>query len=139
MLRQFPFRIRGFHSDSGLVETNNGAVIRKHIGFGHIQAAHAEPIQSFYAEHFNPYLNFHRPGAQADTEIDAKVCIRHRYKGYQTPLETLLGLEQPAQYLRSGLELATLTRIAGALSDTDAAQRMQHAKATLFDRLRLTG
>jgi len=170
LLAQFPFVIRGFHSDNGsefinynvarlldkllieqtksrahhtgdngLVETKNGAVIRKHIGFGHIQAAAAEPIQRFYAEHFNPYLNFHRPCAQADTEIDARGRIRRRYKRYQTPFETLLALEQPAQYLRPGLELATLTRIAGALSDTNAAQRMQLAKATLFDRLRPTG
>jgi hypothetical protein len=42
------------------------------IGFGHIRAAHAEPIQRFYAEHLNPYLNFHRPRAQADPEIDCQ-------------------------------------------------------------------
>jgi hypothetical protein len=58
--------------DNGLVETKNGAVIRKHIGFGHIRAAHAEPIQRFHAEHLNPYLNFHRPCAQADPEIDCQ-------------------------------------------------------------------
>jgi transposase InsO family protein len=170
MLRQFPFRIRGFHSDNGsefinqtvskllnkllieqtksrprqsgdngLVETKNGAVIRKHIGFGHIQAAAAEPFQRFYAEHFNPYLNFHRPCAQADIEIDARGRIRRRYKRYQTPLETILALDNPTQYLREGLEIETLNRIAGALSDTDAAQRMQQAKAKLFDRLRPTG
>jgi hypothetical protein len=91
------------------------------------------------AEHFNPYLNFHRPCAQADTEVDQRGRVRRRYKRYQTPLETLLALENPAQYLRPGLEPATLTRIAGALSDTDAAKRMQHAKATLFDGPRPTG
>ncbi len=95
MLEQFPFSIRGFHSDNGseflnatvakllgkllieqtksrprqsndnaLVETKNGAVIRKHMGYSHIRAVHAERIQQFYREHFNPYLNFHRPCAQ---------------------------------------------------------------------------
>jgi hypothetical protein len=29
-------------------------------------------IQRFYAEHLNPYLNFHRPRAQADPEIDCQ-------------------------------------------------------------------
>lgn len=79
MLRQFPFRIRGFHSDNGsefingrvaelldkllveqtksrprrsndngLVEAKNGAVIRKHMGYGHIRSEHAEAIQAFY-------------------------------------------------------------------------------------------
>jgi transposase InsO family protein len=85
MIRQFPFRIRGFHSDNGsefinvivarllrkllieqtksrprhsndngLVETKNGAVIRKHMGYAYIDAAHAERIQQFYAAHLNP-------------------------------------------------------------------------------------
>ena len=103
LLRQFPFPIRGVHSDNGsefinqtvarllnkllieqtksrprhsnhngLVETKNGAVIRKHMGYGYIAAQHAEPIQLFYAQHLNPYLNYHRPCAQADIEVDEK-------------------------------------------------------------------
>ena len=169
MLRQFPFRIQGFHSDNGsefinktvaellgkllieqtksrprqsgdngLVETKNGAVIRKHIGYGYIDAGHADRINSFYREYLNPYLNYHRPCAQADVEIDEKGRKRIRYKRYQTPLETLLTLDKPAQYLRQGLSINALKRIAGALSDTDAARRMQQAKAKLFGQLRLT-
>ena len=111
LLRQFPFRIRGFHSDNGsefinqsvakllnkllieqtksrprhsndngLVETKNGAVIRKHMGYGYLDAAHAEPIQHFYSAHFNPYLNYHRPCAQAEVEVDAKGRQRCFYR-----------------------------------------------------------
>jgi hypothetical protein len=47
--------------DNGLVETKNGAVIRKHIGYGYIDAGHADRINSFYREYLNPYLNCHRP------------------------------------------------------------------------------
>ncbi len=168
MIRQFPFRILGFHSDNGsefinivvarllnkllieqtksrprhsndngLVETKNGAVIRKHMGYGYIDAAHAECIQQFYTAYFNPYLNYHRPCAQADIESDEKGRQRRFYRRYQTPLETLLALSQPAQYLRPGLTLAVLQRIAGARSDTAAAKRMQQAKRKLFDQLRL--
>ncbi len=124
--------------DNGLVETKNGAVIRKHIGYGYIDAGHADRINDFYREYLNPYLNYHRPCAQADVEIDEKGRKRVRYKRYQTPLETLLALEKPAQYLRQGLSINALQRIAAALSDTDAARRMQHAKNKLFERLRLT-
>lgn len=169
MLRQFPFRIRGFHTDNGsefinrtvaqllnkllieqtksrprqsgdngLVETKNGAVIRKHIGYGYIDAGHADQINSFYREYLNPYLNYHRPCAQADVEIDAKGRKRVRYKRYQTPLETLLALDKPAQYLRQGLSINALKRVAGAVSDTEAASRMQQAKNRLFEKLRLT-
>jgi transposase InsO family protein len=169
MLRQFPFRILGFHTDNGsefinktvaqlldklrveqtksrprqsgdngLVETKNGAVIRKHIGYGYIDASHADRINSFYREHLNPYLNYHRPCAQADVKMDEKGRKRVTYKRYQTPLETLLLLEKPAQYLRDGLSMNALKRVAAAISDTDAARRMQQAKAKLFERLRLT-
>lgn len=169
MLRQFPFRIRGFHTDNGsefinatvaklldkllieqtksrprksgdngLVETKNGAVIRKHIGYGYIDASHADRINQFYREYLNPYLNYHRPCAQAEVQIDEKGRKRVRYRRYQTPLETLLGLDHPAQYLRQGLSINALKRVAGARSDTDAACRMQQAKNTLFEKLRLT-
>lgn len=169
MLRQFPFRIRGFHTDNGsefinrtvaellnkllieqtksrprqsgdngLVETKNGAVIRKHIGYGYIDAGHADRINDFYREYLNPYLNYHRPCAQAEVQIDEKGRKRVRYTRYQTPLETLLGLHQPAQYLRQGLSINALKRIAAALSDTDAARRMQQAKTNLFEKLQLT-
>ncbi len=124
--------------DNGLVETKNGAVIRKHIGYGYIDAGHADRINDFYREYLNPYLNYHRPCTQADVEIDERGRKRVRYKRYQTPLETLLALEKPAQYLRQGLSINALKRIAAALSDTDAARRMQQAKSKLFEQLRLS-
>ena len=169
MLRQFPFRILGFHTDNGsefinrmvarlleklrieqtksrprqsgdngLVETKNGAIIRKHIGYGYIDAKHADAINDFYCEYLNPYLNYHRPCAQADVKIDQKGRKHIRYRRYQTPLETLSLLDKPAQYLRDGLSMNALKRVAAAISDTDAARRMQQAKAKLFDQLRLT-
>jgi hypothetical protein len=39
-----------------------------------------ERIRRFYSEYFNPYLNFHRPCAQPDTEIDDKGRQRRRYR-----------------------------------------------------------
>ena len=118
------------------METKNGAVIRKHMGYGYLQAEHAEPIQQFYNAHLNPYLNYHRPCAQADIQVDEKGRQRRHYRRYQTPLETLLALSSPAPVLRPGLTVAVLRRIAAAVSDTEAAQRMQQAKAKLFERLR---
>lgn len=135
MIEQTKSRPR--HSnDNGLAETKNGAIIRKHMGWGHLQEVHAGPIQQFYSAQLNPYLNYHRPCAQADLEVDAKGRIRRRYRRYQTPLETLLKLPKPQQYLRPGLTVATLERIAGLMSDTEAARRMQQAKHKLFEQLR---
>ncbi|HEV2323457.1 MAG TPA: transposase family protein, partial [Terracidiphilus sp.] len=167
MMRQFPFRILGFHSDNGsefinrtvaqlleklrieqtksrprrsndngLVESKNGAVIRKHVGYGYIDPRDAEELNHFYRNYLNPYLNYHRPCAQPEASIDAKGRKRIRYRRYQTPLETLLALPNPAQYLRPELSINALKRIAAASSDTDAARRMQLAKTKLFERLR---
>lgn len=123
-------------NDNALAETKNGAVIRKHMGYGYIDASHADRLQEFYRHHFNPYLNFHRPCAQSHMVRDEKGRTRRFYLRYQTPWETLQRLPRVAQYLREGVSLAILKRIAGTLSDTEAAQRMQQAKGKLFLRFR---
>jgi transposase InsO family protein len=122
--------------DNGLVETKNAAIVRKHIGWGHIAPAHAAPINLFYTGFLNPYLNYHRPSAQAQVQIDAKGRKRRLYKQWQTPFEKLLSLDRPQQFLPPGLSLATLKRVAATMSDTDAARRMQQAKNTMFEQIR---
>ena len=124
--------------DNGLVETKNGAVIRKHIGYGYIASSRAAELNAFYRDFLNPYLNYHRPCAQPQAEIDSKGRKRVRYKEYRTPLETLVALDQPGQYLRPGLSLNALKRVAAAMSDTEAASRMQAAKDKLFAQWRKT-
>jgi hypothetical protein len=120
LLEQFPFRIRGFHSDNGseyinrviagmlnkllieqtksrprhstdngLVEAKNGAVIRKHMGFDHIASAHADAINEFYREQFNPYLNFHRPCGVPELVWDKKGATKRVYRWYAMPWEIL--------------------------------------------------
>jgi hypothetical protein len=81
-------------------------------------------------------LNYHRPCAQADVEVDAKGRQCRRYRRYQTPLETLLSLPNPQQYLRPGLTMGTLKRISKLRSDTEAARLMQAAKHRMFEYLR---
>ena len=171
ILGQFPFHIRGFHSDNGsefinesvsallkrllieqtksrsrksndngLVESKNGAVIRKHMGYGYIAAAHAQDIHRFYQHHFNPYLNFHRPCGQPERIVDERGKETYVYQRYATPWETLRALscaapEQPA-YLRPECSLQSLDRMAKTHSDTECAKSMQEAKRKLFSGFR---
>jgi hypothetical protein len=163
MLRQFPFRILGFHSDNGsefinhtvaallnkllveqtksrprhsndngLVEAKNGAVIRKHMGYGHIESRHAEAIEEFFEQHLNPYLNYHRPCGVPEVITNAKGKQRRVYRWYATPWEILRQLPDLARRLREGTTQAELEKLAGAESDTAAAVRMQEAKRQLF-------
>ena len=76
-------------NDNGLVESKNGAVIRKHMGYGYIAAEHAEDIHAFYQRWFNPYLNFHRPCGQPERIIDRRGKEKFVYRRYATPWEIL--------------------------------------------------
>ena len=123
-------------NDNGLVESKNGAVIRKHMGYGYIAAEHAHDIHAFYQSVFNPYLNFHRPCGQPERIVDQRGKEKFVYKRYATPWETLRTLEQALpsgqSYLKPGISLHALEVIANAQSDTESARRMQEVKRKLF-------
>jgi transposase InsO family protein len=169
MLDQFPFQIRGFHSDNGsefindtvskllnkmlveqtksrprhsndngLAETKNGAIVRKHIGYGHISSDHAEAVDQFHREYLNPYLNFHRPCGVPETTTDAKGKEKRTYRWYATPWEVLRQLPGVAGFLREGLTVDLLNATANAQSDTTVAIEMQEAKQKLFEQIRRT-
>jgi hypothetical protein len=163
ILAQFPFRIRGFHSDNGseyinhrvarllnkllieqtksrpgrsndngLIESKNGAVIRKHMGYVHIAASHAAAIHAFYQEHFNGYLNFHRPCGVPEQVVNAKGKTRRVYRWYATPWEILPQLPGLAGHLKEGVTIQQLETQARAQTDSQAAETMQRAKEKLF-------
>ncbi len=126
---------RPYHSlDNALVEGKNGAVIRKHIGYGHIPAEHAERIDQFYRKHLNPYLNFHRPCGFVTTVVNQRGQRRRVYQAddYMTPYEKLKSLPQAVQYLKPGLCFQQLERMAQAMSDTQWARRMKQSKEKLL-------
>lgn len=122
-------------NDNGLAESKNGWVIRKHIGWGHIEASHAEAFDQFYRQHFNPYLNFHRPCGVPEICTNAKGKQKRVYRWYATPWEILRQLPDLPRYLKSGLTIAELDRCACQRSDLEAAQQMQKAKQALFASL----
>jgi hypothetical protein len=122
-------------NDNGLVESKNGAVIRKLMGYGHIAAQHAEAIGLFYKEDLNPYLNFHRPCGVPETIVNAKGKQRRIYRWYATPWEILRQLPDLARHLRPEISIHELERKANAQSDTQAAAKMQTAKRKLFARI----
>jgi hypothetical protein len=163
LLEQFPFTIRGFHSDNGsefinytvarlldkllieqtksrarrtgdngLVECKNGAVIRKHMGFGHIAAPHAEAVDLFHQRYLNPYVNFHRPCAVAEIVEEPNGKRRRVYRRWATPFEIFRQTPQCEGLLRPGVKMADLERFAKAQSDTEAAIEMQQAKRQLL-------
>lgn len=120
--------------DNALVEGKNGAVIRKHIGYGHIPGEHAEKVQKFYTAHFNPYLNFHRPCGFATVGLDARGKRQRSYpaEDYRTPYEKLKSLPDAAQHLKPEFSFELLDRQARRMSDTECARKMGAAKTRLL-------
>ena len=120
--------------DNALVEGKNGAVIRKHIGYGHIPAAHAPQVQRFYMAYLNPYLNYHRPCGFAVVRENARGRRWRVYPAaaYATPYEKLRSLPEAGQYLKPGVSWEQLERPAKILSDTEWARQMSQAKAQLL-------
>jgi len=166
LLEQFPFRIRGFHSDNGsefinytvahlldkllieqtksrahrsgdngLVESKNGAVVRKHMGFAHIGAQHAVAVDQFHRQYLNRYVNFHRPCAVAEIVEAANGKRRRVYRRWATPFEIFSQLAHCQSYLRPEIGMRDLAQIAKAQSDTEAAIEMQTARRQLLAKV----
>lgn len=53
---------RARHSnDNALVESKNGSIVRKQLGYSHIQQHWALLAGQFHQHYLNPYINYHRP------------------------------------------------------------------------------
>ena len=168
MLAEFPFVIRGFHSDNGsefvnhivarllnkllirftksrprqsndngLVETKNGSVIRKNLGYAYIPQACAELINRYNKEFLNPYINFHRPCFFPVSVIDhrGKVKKIYPYEEVMPPYEKLKSLPEAESYLRPMITFEALDAIANQMSDNQFAERMVNARSNLFQQI----
>ncbi len=167
MLAEFPFVIRGFHSDNGsefvnhivarllnkllirftksrprqsndngLVETKNGSVVRKNLGYAYIPQACAELINEYNKEFLNPYINFHRPCFFPVSVVDhgGKIKKTYPYEKVRTPYERLKSLPQAESNLRPGVTFEKLETISNQMSDNQFAERMVNARSNLFQQ-----
>jgi transposase InsO family protein len=168
MLAEFPFVIRGFHSDNGsefvnrivaqllnkllihftrsrprhsndngLVESKNGSVVRKQLGYAYIPQSCAELLNGFNGEFFNPYINFHRPCFFPVSVVDIKGKIKktYPYKEVMTPYVKLKSLSQSESYLRPDVTFEQLETIVNQMSDNQFAERMVNARSKLFQQI----
>lgn len=124
-------------NDNALAETKNGAVVRKFLGYSHIPQRFAAQVNAFCREHLTPYLNLHRPCLFAEDRVDAKGKVVKRYpqRLVQTPLEKLARMSPECRNLRPGVRLDALQAQARAISDNEAAARLQQARSALFESI----
>jgi transposase InsO family protein len=124
-------------NDNALIESKNGWVVRKWLGYSHIRKEHAQRINDFYFSCFNEYLNFHRPCAFPTEVMDKKGKIKkkYRYQDYQTPYEKLKSIPDAQKYLKDGITLEMLDKKAKRYTDNEMAEKVQLARDRLFDKI----
>lgn len=128
---------RSYHSgDNALCETKNGSVIRKNMGWEHINQKFCDDINYFYKNFFNPYLNYHRPCAYPTILTDEKGKKTKVYNIYQTPYERLKSLPDAEKYLKKGITFEQLDKIAYSYSDNEFAKIMREEQDKLFTKIR---
>ena len=131
-------RCRARHTnDNGLVESKNGSVVRKQLGYAHIPQGCAELINRYNRGFLNLYVNFHRPCFFSVSVIDQKGKVKksYPYQEVMTPYEKLKSLPQAESYLRSRVTLERLEDIAHQMSDNEFAERMVKARSNLFQQI----
>lgn len=68
--------------------------------------------------------------------MDRRGKVRKRYETYQTPFERLGSLPRVERFLKPGVQMAELERIATAHSDTEYARWLKQRKTELFRSFR---
>ena len=128
---------RSYHSgDNALVETKNGSVIRKNMGWEHINQDLVNDINAYYKNFFNPYLNFHRPCAYPTITVDEKGKKKKVYNLYQVPYEALKQITGADKFLKPGVTFDKLDQIAYQMSDNEFAGIMREEERKLFEKIR---
>ncbi|MBI4002291.1 MAG: integrase [Nitrospira defluvii] len=124
-------------NDNAWAEAQNGAVVRKHLGYAHIPQHCASLVNDFCANHLNPYVNFHRPCFFPETVTDStgKERKKYRYEQMMTPHEKLKSLPKASQYLKPDVTFKQLDVIASKISDNEAAAALNKARQRLFQAI----
>jgi len=124
-------------NDNALVESKNGSIVRKHMGYAYIPSRYAPPIDIFYKEIFNPYLNYHRPCFFPETLTDSRGKQKkvYPYHKLMTPYEKLRAIPHGESFLKKHLSFTQLDAFANQMSDNQFAERMNKAKDKLFAKI----
>ncbi len=128
---------RSYHSgDNALAETKNGSIIRKNMGWEHIDQKFCDKINHYYKNFFNPYLNFHRPCGFPTISTSEKGKKTKVYSVYQTPYDRLKTITGADKFLKPETTFEKLDIIAYSHSDNEWAEKMREEERKLFDEIR---
>ena len=124
-------------NDNALVESKNGSIVRKHLGYSHIPGRYASPVNDFTLNVLSPYLNFHRPCFFPEEAINSngRITKRYRYEHLMTPYEKLKSLANAETFLKPHITFQELDEIALKQSDNETARQLNQARKELFQSI----
>ena len=121
-------------NDNALVESKNGNVVRRWLGYSHIPEPLAPHANAFLRDHLSPFLNHHRACLFAVEVVGANGRRRRKYPQelVMTPYEKLASLPGADRSLKPGITFEQLDAAAHAVASLEAAQKVQQARKALF-------
>ena len=122
-------------NDNALVESKNGAVIRKWMGYSYIPQKYAKKINLFYENYFNIYLNYFRPSIFPEIIISNKnkETKKYKYKNTMMPFTKLKTINNYQEYLKEEFPILDLESFARQYSINEFTERMVKAQQKLFN------
>ena len=128
-------KFRPRHSnDNALVESKNGSIVRRWLGHIHVPHALVPQVNAFLRGSLRPLLNFHSPRLFPTEVTSASGRVKKRYlqEDIATPYERFKALSGAEDFLRPGVTLEALDRLAAAAADLDAAKAVERARDELL-------
>ena len=121
-------------NDNALVESKNGSVVRRWLGYSHIPASLAPDTDAFLRDHLSPFLNHHRACLFAVEVEGPKGRRRRKYPQdlVRTPHEKLRSLPEAEGFLKPGVTFEKLDAVAHAVTSVEAGREVQRARKALF-------
>lgn len=123
-------------NDNALIESKNGSVVRKNMGYWHINGALADKINQYYQSFFNVYLNFHRPCLfLTETETDSYGRERRIYGEVKTPYSKLKEIcrKTKGNIFKKVTSWEKLDKIEKEYSDNEFAQILREEERKIFN------
>lgn len=125
-------------NDNALVESKNGSVIRKNMGYTHIPKILTPLMNEFYRKYFNVYINYHRPSLfVTETRVDEKGREKKIYGEARVPYDKLrqVSFKKKKNFLKKGVTFEKLDVIAYEKSDNDFARELRKQERILFNKI----
>jgi len=119
-------------NDNALIESKNGSVVRKHLGFWHIPKYEARKINGFYRDFFNEFVNYHRACSYPTTIVSDGGKKKKIYEEVMTPCQKLLSISNVETCLKSDITVESLRKRMAEKSHLESAKIMDEAKKKLF-------